>query len=358
MSNTPEKPQSKIYNLNGTLECDVEVRENSNKKPYALARVKPKDAEGKEKTTTVITYFEAGIAALQNKKAGASVRLYGTYEKGGKGQTFSAMGNFPEKTAEKSPDMPEPTQTPIKSPDTTPTPPTPIEFDAKPTLIEARDSVTDAMNKLAQGNPGAATALSQILQESQNQALNKNMPLEAGLSTFRTLLTLDRAKLHGDLLWMFYKDVCQEDPEKVCGLLEKVNSGEIKPKTLHDAARGNLKLITPETLLEECKKIPTEEKASPKGLKKFFSFLSELHFHNLPYIVGVWTSPITIAIAETYNKQAGGPWGSFEEFIAGGVASGLLGAATLIPWGKDKMSPAKAYKNLMKKAEEPDGINE
>jgi hypothetical protein len=96
MSNT----QSKLYNLNGTLESAPEFKTNSNGTPYALAKVQSKDKEGKEKSTTVMTYVKNGIEALQGKKAGDSVRLFGTYEKGDKGQTFSAMGKSQEKTAD------------------------------------------------------------------------------------------------------------------------------------------------------------------------------------------------------------------------------------------------------------------
>ena len=85
---------AKLYNINGTLSSDVEIKTNSNGKQYALAKI-----QGAKRSTTVLTYVKAGIAALEGRKAGEAIRLFGTFEKGDKGQTFSAMGLSPERPA-------------------------------------------------------------------------------------------------------------------------------------------------------------------------------------------------------------------------------------------------------------------
>jgi hypothetical protein len=87
--------QVKLYNISGNLINDVEIRQNSNGTSFALARV-----QGAKRSTTVLTYVKAGIAALQNRKAGEAVRLFGTYVKSENGQTFSAMGLSPERPVE------------------------------------------------------------------------------------------------------------------------------------------------------------------------------------------------------------------------------------------------------------------
>ena len=86
--------QAKLYNISGNLVNDVEIRVNSNGNAFALTRV-----QGAKRITTVMTHVKSGIAALNGKKAGEAVRLFGTYVKGDKGQTFSAMGISPERTA-------------------------------------------------------------------------------------------------------------------------------------------------------------------------------------------------------------------------------------------------------------------
>jgi len=93
--------QPKLYNIAGTLVGDVEVKANTNKKPYALAKVAVKG----DKTVTVMTYVQKGIDALKGKKAGDEVKLYGTYTKGDKGQTFSAMGVTQPKKAVAGPEV-------------------------------------------------------------------------------------------------------------------------------------------------------------------------------------------------------------------------------------------------------------
>jgi hypothetical protein len=85
----------KLYNISGSLINDVEIRNNSNGTAFAIARV-----QGEKRATTVLTYVKAGIAALQGRKAGESVRLFGTYVKSEQGQTFSAMGLSPERPAQ------------------------------------------------------------------------------------------------------------------------------------------------------------------------------------------------------------------------------------------------------------------
>ena len=88
---TPAK-KSDLYPLKGVLLGDVEVKQANTQtgpKPYALVKV-----EGKgKKVTTIMTFVAAGIKVLEGKKAGEAIDVYGTYTKGDKGQTFSAMGN-------------------------------------------------------------------------------------------------------------------------------------------------------------------------------------------------------------------------------------------------------------------------
>ena len=84
--------QPKLYNITGSLLNDVEVRTNVNGKAFAIAKI-----QGAKRATTILTYVKSGIEALQNHKAGDSLRLFGTFVKGDKGQTFSAMGISPER---------------------------------------------------------------------------------------------------------------------------------------------------------------------------------------------------------------------------------------------------------------------
>ncbi len=78
---------NKLSNVILTLSEDVVVKENSNRKPFALARGTNSDG----KRITVMTYVHAGIAALRGSRAGEHLRLYGSWSE----NTFAAMGKSP-----------------------------------------------------------------------------------------------------------------------------------------------------------------------------------------------------------------------------------------------------------------------
>lgn len=80
---------NKLSNLTLTLTEDVAMRENSNRKQFALAR--GTDSAGKK--VTVMTYVHAGIAAIQGSRAGECLRLFGTWNE----STFAAMGKSPDR---------------------------------------------------------------------------------------------------------------------------------------------------------------------------------------------------------------------------------------------------------------------
>jgi len=86
--NTESAKQNKLYTVDGTLRSDVEIRSNSNNKPYAYAKIEGKNG----KTHTIMTHVKAGIEVLTGKKSGDAIRLFGTFEQQDKGRTFSAMG--------------------------------------------------------------------------------------------------------------------------------------------------------------------------------------------------------------------------------------------------------------------------
>ena len=72
--------------------------------------------------------------------------------------------------------------------------------------IKLRDTITGAVVKLAEGNPGAATVLAQLV--------NK----EDGLG-FVQCCKLDDYEIYGSKIWMCYKDLCGQDIDKLYDLL-------------------------------------------------------------------------------------------------------------------------------------------
>jgi hypothetical protein len=95
----------KTYVVSGSV-SSVEVKQantSQGPKPYAVARIETAAAEGKKsRTIPVLTFYPTGIKALQGKKDGAKVKVFGTFESfkgrdGKKKQTFAVIGNHTPK---------------------------------------------------------------------------------------------------------------------------------------------------------------------------------------------------------------------------------------------------------------------
>ena len=76
--------------------------------------------------------------------------------------------------------------------------------------ITIHDTVFDVALKMAEGNPGAVTVITQILQDK-----------EMGL--FR-LLDLDDMNIRGSQIWVGYKDYCDEDLPSFVDAIKKRDS--------------------------------------------------------------------------------------------------------------------------------------
>lgn len=91
----------KTYVVSGSV-TDVEVRQAATKegpKPYAVARITTAGKDGKNgRVIPVLTFYPTGVKALQGKKDGAKVKVFGQFETftgkdGKKKQTFALIGN-------------------------------------------------------------------------------------------------------------------------------------------------------------------------------------------------------------------------------------------------------------------------
>ena len=90
-------------------------------------------------------------------------------------------------------------------------------------------SVMDVMIELAQGNPGAISVLSQIVERS-NQVDPDNK-----LGFYMTMFMLDDLGINGSSLWMLYKDVCGGTLEKFLACIRAFQLGIIQRDSLKDA---------------------------------------------------------------------------------------------------------------------------
>lgn len=89
----------KTYVVSGSV-SGVEVRQantSQGPKPYAVGKITTAAGDGrKSREVNVLTFYPGGIKALQGKKDGASVKVFGTFESfkgkdGKKKQTFAVI---------------------------------------------------------------------------------------------------------------------------------------------------------------------------------------------------------------------------------------------------------------------------
>ncbi len=73
--------------------------------------------------------------------------------------------------------------------------------------ININGSVLDMLLLMAEGNPGAATVLSQIMNKYDAGAMR--------------IFDLDDMNIRGSQIWVAFKDVCNEDLDVLCEKLRK-----------------------------------------------------------------------------------------------------------------------------------------
>lgn len=86
-------------------------------------------------------------------------------------------------------------------------------------LFNPNDSIQDNIVSLSKGNPGAATALTEVLKHNMDQATT-------------VLRTLDEMNMYGPRIWLGYKDYCDKDAnrfvtcvlEKEQGMIDLINA--------------------------------------------------------------------------------------------------------------------------------------
>jgi len=112
--------------------------------------------------------------------------------------------------------------------------------------ITLQDSMISSMMKLSEGNPGA---INMILQCTK---LVPTIDPDHLLGSFGFLLSLDSYGIYGSKIWILYKDVCHEDPEKVILLLRATQLGIFtRQKLQHSIENMNGSTIDFEDLLKK-----------------------------------------------------------------------------------------------------------
>lgn len=78
--------------------------------------------------------------------------------------------------------------------------------------IKVTDKITDALVKMAEGNPGAATVLRSIMEAQPVMGIG-------------TVLDLDDMNIRGSQIWVAYKDHCRQDLQELIRLVNERDPG-------------------------------------------------------------------------------------------------------------------------------------
>ncbi len=85
--------------------------------------------------------------------------------------------------------------------------------------IQLTDSVMDMLLKMAEGNPGALTAMMTIMDQAERIDPQSAMP------KIMAILSLDTHEIYGSGIYVLFSDKCGKDARKVLMLLRAVQLG-------------------------------------------------------------------------------------------------------------------------------------
>lgn len=96
--------------------------------------------------------------------------------------------------------------------------------------IQLTDTTMDALVKMADGNPGAATAMIAIMKDAEK------IDPDSALGGLGNILQLDDIGIYGTDIYVLWSDICERDSVKFIGVLRAVQLGFFDRRILKDAA--------------------------------------------------------------------------------------------------------------------------
>jgi hypothetical protein len=93
----------------------------------------------------------------------------------------------------------------------------------------------DGIMAMSQGNPGAVTVLTRIMEKGPS------IDPDCAFGPFGGMIALDTLDVYGSRIWQFYKDVCAQDLTAMLGLMRCVQMGILPESHLIAAIDGERK---------------------------------------------------------------------------------------------------------------------
>lgn len=95
--------------------------------------------------------------------------------------------------------------------------------------LDLTDSIVSMIVKMAEGNPGAATAMSAMVEKGYG------IDPQAWGGGISAVFCLDSWGIYGHRIWMLYKDVCGQNVEKTLAVIRACQLGLLGVSALNHA---------------------------------------------------------------------------------------------------------------------------
>ena len=95
--------------------------------------------------------------------------------------------------------------------------------------IQLTDNVISAVAKMSDGNPGAMTAMMEMIQNGER------VDPDSFMGGFGCILSLDTHGIYGTDIYVLHSDICDRDLSKTLAVLRSVQLGFLHESTLKNA---------------------------------------------------------------------------------------------------------------------------
>jgi len=133
-----------------------------------------------------------------------------------------------------------------------------------PRIKDLSMSMLDIMVSLAEGHPGAARVIGELASAAPT------VDPDSALGPMGPLFALDNLDCYGSRIWMFYKDVCGQDVNKMLGIMRACQMGFTSDRDINAAIDGDsARLDIPDLLAKLKEKLPAFaiEKAAAEPMR-------------------------------------------------------------------------------------------
>jgi hypothetical protein len=103
--------------------------------------------------------------------------------------------------------------------------------------LDLKDTVMDAIIKMSEGNPGAITALMEIIQKGNS------IDPQSFAGDLSAILGLDTMKIYGTEIYILWSDKCGRDTRKLLMLLRAVQLGFLSQQKLKEMSEDQMREV-------------------------------------------------------------------------------------------------------------------